>query len=59
MLTTYALAAVLALTAAGAASFFSAVRARMFAYTAPEMPLYKKLLQPVLRVVIRPFRYVL
>lgn len=29
------------------------------AYTAPEMPLYKKLLQPVLRVVIRPFRYVL
>lgn len=29
------------------------------AYTAPEMPLYKKFLQPVLRVVIRPFRYVL
>lgn len=29
------------------------------AYTAPEMPPYKKLLQPVLRVVIRPFRYVL
>ena len=29
------------------------------AYTAPEMPLCKKLLQPVLRVVIRPFRYVL
>lgn len=29
------------------------------AYTAPEMPLYKKILQPVLRVVIRPFRYVL
>ena len=29
------------------------------AYTAPEMPLYKKLLQPMLRVVIRPFRYVL
>lgn len=29
------------------------------AYTTPEMPLYKKLLQPVLRVVICPFRYVL
>lgn len=29
------------------------------AYTAPEMPPYKKILQPVLRVVIRPFRYVL